>query len=188
MKRHLSNGLGAMTLLTSLSAAGVLAYAQGYRCNVDSTYPVGLYQLNPQPMAHFHGELVLFCPPEHAVMTIGAQQDIDSDGVCPGNFEPIVQKIVAMAGDRVDIQHDKIFVNNQEVLQPHIMETPLNANDTSFTLQLNQYFMISDHHAEDSLDSRDFGPAQEHSIIANVAPVLILWGDRRPHEEVAEDE
>lgn len=29
MKRHLSNGLGAITLLTSLSAAGVLAYANG---------------------------------------------------------------------------------------------------------------------------------------------------------------
>ncbi len=188
MKRHLSNGLGAMTLLTSLSAAGVLAYAQGYRCNVDSTYPVGLYQLNPQPMAHFHGELVLYCPPEHAVMASALHQDMASTGYCSGGFEPMIQKIVAMAGDRVDIQHDKIFVNNQEVPLPHIMETPFNANDTSFTLQLNEYFMISDHHAEDSLDSRDFGPVQEHSIIASVAPVLILWGDRRPHEEVAEDE
>lgn len=63
----------------------------------------------------------------------------------------MIQKIVAMDEDRVDIRPNKIFVNNQEVLLPHIMETPFNANDTSFTLQLNQYFMISDHHAEDSL-------------------------------------
>ncbi|HFU0229167.1 TPA: hypothetical protein ACGTRQ_003766 [Vibrio parahaemolyticus] len=45
--------------------------------------------------------------------------------------------------------------------------------------------MISDHHAE---DSRDFGPVPEHNIIATVVPVLILWGNRQPHEEVAEDE
>ncbi|MFW9743237.1 conjugative transfer signal peptidase TraF [Vibrio parahaemolyticus] len=187
MKRHLSNGLGAITLLTSLSAAGVLTYAHGYRCNVDSTYPVGLYQLSHQPMMHFHGELVLFCPPEHAVMTTEPHQDIDADGVCPGDFEPIVQKIGAMAGDRVTILRDRVFVNDQEVPLSHIQAPPILANDTSFTLQLNQFFMISDHHAEDSLDSRDFGPVREHNIIATLAPVLILWGDRRPHEEVAED-
>lgn len=39
-----------------------------------------------------------------------------------------------------------------------------------------------------AFDSRDFGPVLEHNIIATVVPVLILWGDRRPHEEVSEDE
>ncbi|TOK04595.1 hypothetical protein CGH72_08390 [Vibrio parahaemolyticus] len=63
MKSHLSTGLATITVVIGISAIGVMAYTQGYRGNVDNTYPVGLYRLNYQPTEHFHGELVLFCPP-----------------------------------------------------------------------------------------------------------------------------
>ncbi|WP_257973157.1 S26 family signal peptidase [Vibrio parahaemolyticus] len=111
-----------------------------------------------------------------------------SDGFCPGGVEPFIQQVVAMEGDRVDIRSDKIFVNNQEVPLTHTLATPYEVNDASFTLQRNQFFMISDHHTRDHLDSREFGSVQGNHIIASLEPVWILWGAHRPHEDVSEDE
>ncbi|MCG9703253.1 S26 family signal peptidase, partial [Vibrio natriegens] len=102
--------------------------------------------------------------------------------------EPFTQQIVAMQGDRVDIRSDRIFVNNQEVPLTRTLEAPYEAKDSSFTLQRNQFYMISDHHTNDNLDSRDFGAVPRHNIIASLEPVWILWGDHRPHEDVSEDE
>lgn len=176
-----------LTLLTSISVVVFIAYNQDYRCNFNSTYPVGLYQLNHQPIEHFRGELVLFCPPNNAFTAGASYQDIVSDGYCLGGFKPSIQKIIAMTGDRIDIRDGRVFVNNQEVRQPYSLELPFYSNNTLFTVQNNQFFMISDHHTMGSLDSRDFGPVHKDNIIASVEPVLILWGDHKPHEEVSED-
>ncbi len=188
MKSYLSIRLATISVVIGISAIGVIAYTRGYRGNVDSTYPVGLYRLNHPSSEHFHGELVLFCPPVDTLLQEALEQDIISDGFCQGCVEPFVQQIIAMPGDRVDIRSDKVFVNNQEVPLTHPLTTPYETKDASFTLQLNQFFMIADHHSSDNMDSREFGSVQNNHIIASLEPVWILRGEHRPHEDVSEDE
>lgn len=80
-----------------------------------------------------------------------------------------VKRIVARAGDRVDLHDGKIFVNGKRLVEPYLMPgTPTfpnpKKNEDSFVLKADQYFVLGDNR-NNSADSRTYGPIPRQNIM-----------------------
>jgi signal peptidase I len=88
---------------------------------------------------------------------------------------PFVKRIVAVAGDRVEVRDGKLFVNGQAAPYP---EAKGNTNPQSpqvrypYTVPEGQFFALGDNR-EASSDSRSFGAQPYERIIGKV--ILRFW-------------
>ena len=84
--------------------------------------PLGLYREVPARLER--GALVLICLPEE-VAWVGRQRRYLPLGDCPEGVSPIVKKIVAIAGDEIELQAEFLAVNGIVVDR-----TPLRSTDS----------------------------------------------------------
>ena len=113
------------------------------------------------------GDIVLFyrLSKEHAV---GDLILLDVQG------ERQVRRVVARAGDTVDITEDGLIINGGLQHEPEIyQQTWRYANGISFPLTVGegQVFVLGDAR-EDATDSREYGPVSTDSIRGNVITVI----------------
>lgn len=91
------------TVTAVLLAAIVMAGFGGYRINLTPSEPLGLWRivkLNRPPAA---GDVVFICPPRTAAMQEARGRGYLRSGLCPGGIAPLIKKVIAIAGQRVDI-------------------------------------------------------------------------------------
>lgn len=137
--------------------------------------PLGIYRTVSQPI--INNNLIAVCLPE-AIAQLGKQRGYIKGGSCPGNVEPILKKIVAVAGDNIEITSQGVWVNNK--LLPHSRALskddnlrPLISDNTKYqTLTANQIWLYGTASAK-SWDSRYYGPIPRTAIRAAVVPVWI---------------
>ena len=80
-----------------------------------------------------------------------------------------VKRIIAAAGDRVDIKSGKVYVNGRTLSEPYLLpDMPtfpyLTVNEQSFVLGKDQFFVLGDNR-RNSADSRTYGPVSRRSIL-----------------------
>ncbi|WP_300919580.1 signal peptidase I, partial [Faecalibaculum rodentium] len=83
-------------------------------------------------------------------------------------------RIVAVAGDTVEVKHDKLYINGNVTTSDNIyFDTPAYEGDVTYpiTLKDGEYFVLSDYRLGAS-DSRNLGPVKEDEIIGNVITVM----------------
>jgi signal peptidase I len=85
-----------------------------------------------------------------------------------------VKRIIAAAGDRVDIKSGHVYVNGRRLSEPYLPpNTPtfpyLAANEQSLILGKDQFFVLGDNR-KNSADSRTYGPVQRGSILGLIVP------------------
>lgn len=89
-----------------------------------------------------------------------------------GDGEELVKRIVAVAGDTVNIQNGKLYVNGTEEKLSQIQGETLAMKDSSVKYPLkieeNQVFVLGDNR-EISSDSRTFGPVSVKDIEGKIA-------------------
>jgi signal peptidase I len=87
-----------------------------------------------------------------------------------------IKRVIALAGDRIRIDHGRVFVNDKLLKEPYV---PADYRDDRSMAETKVppdcYFMMGDHRSISS-DSRDFGPV-ERSLIYGKA-VFIYWPAR----------
>ena len=85
-----------------------------------------------------------------------------------------VRRVVANAGDTVDITDDGLFINGGLQHEPGIFQqTWRYANGVSFPLTVgeDQIFVLGDAR-ENATDSREYGPVSSSSVLGNVITVI----------------
>ncbi len=169
--------LVTMIVFTSIIAIAALFYAQGYRYNISYSYPTGIYKLTNEPSDYHRGELVLFCPPNNKAMQTALHRDYIKMGLCSGGFTPVIKKVMAMEGDTISFENQIVHINGQEVPSTMVLsddsrQRPL-PQLASFTLQANEFFMMSDHRPIDSFDSRYYGSVPHHNLLGHIEPVWV---------------
>ena len=113
-----------------------------------------------------------FLPPLRAVQ----RGDIVSF-VEPGGRLVLVKRVIALGGDRVDIEGDKVRVNGQAVAIPYrVLLRARSPQRRALTVPAGSYFVLGDNR-DLSEDSRAFGPVPAGSVIGE--PVLICWSFAR---------
>ncbi len=84
-----------------------------------------------------------------------------------------IKRVIALPGDRIRIDHGKVFVNDVRLQEPYV---PVRYTDErsqpEMTVPQGEYFVMGDHRSISS-DSRDFGPV-ERSLIYGKAS-FVYW-------------
>ncbi len=113
-------------------------------------------RLTPRWDAYDRGDVVVFVPPD----TWGARDDT-----------PYIKRVVAVAGDEVEIRDGRLYVNRVPLDEPYVFEVDGRAQPTTtdtepprWTVPDGQVFVVGDHRSR-SEDSRVFGPVPASSIV-----------------------
>ncbi len=109
-------------------------------------------KLTPRLDDYKPGDIVVFNPP--------GDWPQDERGT------PYIKRIIAVAGQTVDIHDGLVFVNDVALKEPYIYEEqPTEASGTDhWVVPPDELFVLGDHR-ENSQDSRSFGPIPRSSVI-----------------------
>jgi len=169
--------LGA-SFATAVVVGGV--YASGGRFNISKSLSLGLYWISNDPVQK--GSYVMFCPPQNSVFSAAKDRGYIGAGFCPGNFGPLMKKVLAAKGDQVVITAGGVTVNGE--LLP--FSKPLSADGLgrplpqllgeTFTLGDDDLLLMSDRSAT-SFDARYFGLIHRNQITSTIRPGFTWQGE-----------
>lgn len=121
MKSHSLNGFdklmdnlrGFFLVVMTMGLMFWLFLAFGFRINLTSSVPVGLYQVRPNHGVLKRGQIVWFCPPDIPKFQKSRDAGIIPTGDCPGNYLHWFKPVAALSGDIVKVCRDGVFVNGK---------------------------------------------------------------------------
>jgi signal peptidase I len=84
-----------------------------------------------------------------------------------------IKRVIALPGDRLRIDHGRVFVNGQLLREPYVPERFTDdRSQPEMVLLPHQYWVMGDHRSISS-DSRDFGPVDRELIYGKAA--FVYW-------------
>jgi conjugative transfer signal peptidase TraF len=176
--RTVASVLLGVTLISGL--LGGVGYATGARLNTSKSLALGLYWVEGGAVEK--GKYVMFCPPESSLFQVARDRGYVGSGFCPGNFGPLMKRVLAAKGDAVAISHDGVAVNG--VLLPFSKplavdgigrELPQLAGK-SFTLGDADLLLMTDV-SPTSFDARYFGLIDRKQVTSLIRPVFTWQGE-----------
>jgi conjugative transfer signal peptidase TraF len=97
----------SLRLISAAAIALLLMFAMGsfggYRLNTTPSYPLGLWRIQPLIRDVRVGDRVFICPPDNDVFRTAKERGYLRVGLCPGGFGPFIKTVVAVAGQRVEL-------------------------------------------------------------------------------------
>ncbi|WP_262965413.1 conjugative transfer signal peptidase TraF [Methylobacter psychrophilus] len=168
-----------LTLLTLYAGISVLlleygAYAIGAWVNTSNSIPVGLYWLTERPVEK--GAYVIFCPPPSDAFDEAKRRGYFKAGFCPGAYQYLMKKVLAVKNDKVSLTKEGVRVNGQWLP----FSVPLNADSygrplpvlrAEYELGESDVLLMTDV-SQKSFDGRYFGPIQRSQILGVIRPIF----------------
>ena len=161
-----------------LIAAGLVAYAAGVVVNYTPSAPRGLWRVETLVGPVARGQMVSLCPPDEAMFRLARERGyVSAHGRCPGDYEPMLKKVVAIPGDTVAVAPEGVSVNgrlltNSAPLLRDGADRELTAMPQgTYTVADGAVWLVSSY-TPTSFDSRYFGPVARAQIESAAQP---LW-------------
>ncbi len=85
--------------------------------------------------------------------------------------ELLVKRIIGLPGDKVVIYQGKVYVNDQPLSEPYLLETTAAGKLLQVTVPEGKLFVLGDNR-NDSDDSRDFGPISVDTVLGRAGTGL----------------
>jgi conjugative transfer signal peptidase TraF len=172
--RHMATGLGGT--LGVLGVLAALAHQTGVVINTTTSLPLGLYRTIEAPVAR--GAYVKFCPPQSAVFDEAARRGYLHAGFCPGGYGPLLKRVLAVPGDRVQVAGDGVRIDGRLVPLSAPMWAdgsgrPMPRYVQDRVLATSELMLMSDV-SPVSFDARYFGPLDRGQVQAVIEP-LFTW-------------
>ncbi len=144
--------MGAVKMMLVLAAALFLLFR----------YVVGISPVDGDSMCNTlqHGDYVLYT---RLIPTL-SKGNIVSLSLPSG--EHYVKRVVATAGDTVDLREGKLYINGQEERAPYVLGDTLPESETvsyPYTVEEGHVFVLGDNRPQ-SVDSRYFGAVSERNV------------------------
>ena len=176
-----------------LAIAGFLALAafwlNGYRVNLTSSLPEGVYQFTDEPTQA--GDLVTFClDPENPFFSLAKKRGYLGPGACPSGLRPLLKHLAGLPGDRLEITADGLTLNG--CFLPGTARPTLDHQGRELPPSLlragripDGFGLVLSQEHSGSFDSRHFGLVPLVSL-RKVRPVLIFYNkkDTRCQERI----
>lgn len=172
-------------LVITVVMSCLFARAAGYRYTITGSLPEGVYHISPahRPLRRF--DLVVFCLP-HAVVRLAGS--IDTAGPCADTRrEPFLKVVIGVAGDRVRLEGDAVWVNGVPLHGCGIRyaRAPRFAWRAGI-IPPGEVFVCG--LSDTSWDSRYFGPVMAMNTYIATPVWTRSWGWKRLHTWEATDE
>jgi conjugative transfer signal peptidase TraF len=149
-------------------------YAAGYRVNVTSSMPVGIYRIVADKVPG-RGDYVAYCP-DGETAALALVNDWLRPGSCRSGTRPLLKILAGVAGDTVRLGADGIRING--VLQPGSAVRSADKNGVALTPHIpegnvpaGKAFLLTRH--KGGYDSRYFGPVPASGLVM-VVPVILF--------------
>ena len=174
LKRRINpllHGLATMTM--AFFGAISIAWFGSYRINLTPSEPLGLWRIVKLARPAAVGDLVFICPPQTTTMREARARGYLRSGSCPGGTTPLIKSIIAVAGQRVEVEAgvsvDGRSVPSSNVVQRDGQERRM-APFQSGIVPAGSVFLHSPFAG--SYDSRYFGPIPEAGVLGLAQEVL----------------
>jgi conjugative transfer signal peptidase TraF len=164
-------------LIVAVLGIGVLA---GYRVNVSSSLPLGLYRALGDATAIRRGSIVVVCLPE-AWSRFALKRRILGSGQCAGGSYGLGKFVVAVEGDVVTLSRDELIINGKGFDNFRTLDRDRAGRGVPhfpwgiYTLGPGEVWLYSPHRS--AFDSRYFGPVKAARVKSVVLPVLAQPAD-----------
>lgn len=103
----------------------------------------------------------------------------------PSLKTPFIKRVLAIAGDTIELQNGKLFVNKQFVDEAYIAKsnnkTPYSLTFKPIQVPPNHVFVMGDNR-DNSSDSRIFGTIKDDTIVAKAVKILYGKNSRSGNE------
>lgn len=87
--------------------------------------------------------------------------------------QPMLKRVVGLAGDVVEMRDARLYVNDQRVREPYVDHSRIDGEYFGpVRVPVGQLFVLGDNRGR-SIDSRSFGPVDESAVIGTA--VLGIW-------------
>lgn len=176
-RQHLPDRRRGTSLVLSLLLAGLIvplmvAGSAGFRLNLTSSIPLGLYKVAGSQRALKRGDVVLACLPDSVAGFARDRGYVPGGGSCPKRRAPVGKLVMALPGDIVAVLPTGLSVNGVMVGRSR----PLLHDRSGRALprvpcgrslvEPHTLWLIGS--SEHSFDSRYFGPVPDTNVIARV--------------------
>ncbi len=138
-----------------------VAWACGYRVNVTSSLPLGLYRLTDERPQR--GSIVFFCLESEHFIKLARAREYAGTGTCPGALRALGKEVYGLPGDLVSIGADgSISINHQTIPGSAARDVDSKGRPmpkpalTAGNIPVGQALTLSLHH-QGSFDGRYFG-------------------------------
>jgi len=154
-----------------------LLYQLGYRVNLSQSYPRGIYRSIEKSTLDY-GDFIMFCPKNTPLMQEALKRGYILRGVCDGGYYPLLKKVAALPGDRVEVK-DYVYINGNKQPKSKLYKEDPKGNplprtkDNNITVPQGYMFLLSDYH-ELSFDSRYLGLIEQNRTISHMEPYWIF--------------
>ena len=161
--------------VAALSALACCA-ALGLRWNASPSLDPGFYRESPRGFAR--GDLVVVCLPE-SVGRWAMGRGYVGGGRCPGKAAALGKRIVAIAGDRVEVREGAITVEGRRLELSGRVERDTEGrpvprvSEGIYVLSPGEVWLHSGRHAR-SLDSRVFGSLRGSCVQSVIEPLWVF--------------
>jgi conjugative transfer signal peptidase TraF len=179
--RESKNGVKRLRWFALGCLAGVAGMwavcAIGLRVNGTHSEPVGIYWAVGKELGK--EDFVFALPPAEPVFALAKERGYLGPGPSPAGTSGLIKQVAALAGDRVTIKDDGVWVNGNllENSVPRPADEagrplkPYYLND--YTLGVDEVLLMSDY-SPASFDGRYFGPLKRKNIQSVIVPI-ITW-------------
>lgn len=143
--------------------------------NKTPSFPIGYYSVDKNNK-FTKGDLVQVCPPATTAFYINNHNFIEKGKNCSTGTIPLIKKIVAMAGDTVEVNSTGVFVNNIKLQKSRVIYTDANGKQMKpcwgkYQLKTGKIWIMSDYN-DRSFDSRYFCEVPTENVIGRAKLLL----------------
>lgn len=173
---------GVQTVITAgalLMGTLVMAWLCGIRVNATASMPRGLWQVRTADAPLRRGEFVTVCLPDTVPIREAAARGYLPAGICADGHAPLVKPVAAVAGDRVTVAPQGIFLDGRPIehtaqLVRDSAGRPLRPVAPGvYPVMPGQVWLLSGHDPR-SFDSRYFGPVPTANVQGVARPLWVF--------------
>jgi conjugative transfer signal peptidase TraF len=167
----------AFLSLITLGSLFAAASVSGFRFNLTSSLPVGLYRVTNDPRTLQRGTIVLYCLPPSIARFAYERGYVPTGGRCAEGLVPIGKVVVALSGDTVSVTTAGITVNGRPQLHSRPLSLDRRGQELPHLLE-RVYVTHPDHiwllaPSDRSFDSRYLGGLSAANVTGRLRPFWI---------------